>query len=123
MIKTNFFLQIFFAIILIVILLVSLLSFDSDGLFAVLYLQIPLGISQVLGGILQRILQKNERRHLSVYLLSVIFNLGIIPFNKYLSPSVREVGIIFSVVALPWVLASYYGFISYRLFKNQSTHG
>ncbi|MEM7106602.1 MAG: hypothetical protein AAF519_00155 [Bacteroidota bacterium] len=121
MLKLNFYLQIVFAAILVVILLVSLLNLDSGLLFAVLYLQIPLGVSHVLGGILLRVFQKKERKHLSVYLLAVVLNLALIPLNAYMFSSVKEAVIMLLVVALPWILASYYGFISYRLFKN--SHG
>lgn len=118
--KFNFYIQAIMIGILLLIIAVSYLLSYPGYLISILYLQIPLGITQVIGGIGLRIVQKEQSSRLNWYLLLTFINLIAIYFFEMNYSTKTDSYLTTVLFGTPWLLAIYYWFISYQLYKAQS---
>lgn len=115
MVNINFYIQMLLFTTSVMIGASSL--YDEGSLFLLLYVQMALGFSQYIGGIL--LFLNNRIPHLKYYLiLSTLLLLGMFVWTELMLPSNKVIAII-GVFIAPWLLAIYYWFISYELYKSK----
>jgi hypothetical protein len=115
MVSLNFYIQLLLFTISVMIGASSL--YDEGSLFLLLYVQMALGFSQYIGGIL--LFLNNRLKLLKHYLLiSTTLLLGMFMWAELKLPTNHVIGVV-GVFVMPWLLAIYYWFISYRLYTSK----
>ncbi|MEQ9165778.1 MAG: hypothetical protein RLO12_05955 [Fulvivirga sp.] len=116
MIKINFYIQVLLVAITLLILIVSV--FSSGLMFLLLYIQMALGFSQYIGGVLMFL--ENRIATVKYYLIKATLLLLVLYFWAEFKLPSNEIIAISGMFVLPWLLAIYYWFISYKLYISKS---